>query len=304
LQLIFPRKNFNEGGFAMTRYGSWMVMGVVLLAGMLLAQPASQGPAATPLTGGETALRALVDDMIAAINRQDVEGFVKHLAEAAEVTVGLGGFPETFAGREQMRQALQMNPPWGMGEFTIKLPPNQVKWGIIGREAVGIADFEIHFGGQAMRPRFVIHAQQGQDRTWSVTKMTEADNLPRDEQPPPAAGQAGVYLVVGFDLAPGKTEDDLSQMGQENLETWLQQRGVVSLRFCKTLPFPIPGFEPLSGYMVWIGLRSMEDLEALGANPEMQAIQAKTEEIAENIRLSIYTVDEVIAEGRALTVEQ
>jgi|YNPNPStandDraft_1061719.scaffolds.fasta_scaffold22000_1 hypothetical protein len=267
----------------MIRYGYWMMVGLVLLAGAALAQAG-----VAPLSGSEAALGEALDRMVAALNAHDVEGFVKGLSENVEVSVHSIGIWGTAYSREQVRQELLMNPLWGGQEFALKLSRDRVKWGLLGRKATAVVDFEMTMGGRTLRPRFIVQAEQGLDRTWTVTRLTEADNSPWKEEAPPVAA-ASLYVVAGFDLAPGMTEEDLTEIfGQEALRTLLQNPGIVSLSLYKAQPLPV-GLEPLPEYLIQVGLRSFQDMEALGMDPAVQDLQAKIEGITRNFRLNLYT---------------
>lgn len=273
----------------MIRYTCWIASALALLGRMSPAQVGQEQPR---LLDREATLFATLDRMVAALNAHDVEGFVRGLSENVEVSVYSIGVAGTAYSREQVRQELLSNPLWGGGEFALKLPRERVKWGIMGRKAVAVADFDMTVGGQVLHPRFILQAEQGLDRTWLVTKLTEADNSPWKEEAPLAAPPA-VYVIAGFDLAPGITEEDLAEItGQKPLQALLQNPAVVSVSIYKARPLPVE-FEPFPEYLIQVGLRSMQDLEALGMDPALQTLQAKIEELTKNFRLNLYsTVNE------------
>lgn len=262
------------------------------------------GLAAQPLAD-EQAVQTLLDEMMTALNEQDVDGFIDTLAEGVQVTVALGQTPETITGKETLRQFLAANPPWAGQAFRLAWTPARAKIGVVGNTAVGVADLTIQAGWETLRPRFLLRAAKAEGQ-WKITEITEVDNSPQPRPPTPTtAPKAELFVVVSFDLAQGVTAQEFNDWAlHTGLPTWLKREGIVSIQLYKSAPLLAEGLDTLGGYLLRIGVRDLNALEALGYDAEVYESRRQFEDLATDIRIGIFSLSEELTSPPVAEAEE
>jgi len=262
------------------------------------------GLAAQPLAE-EQAVQTLFNELITALNEQDVEGVVATLADEVQVTVSLGQTPETITGKETFRQLLAANPPWAGQEFRLAWTPAKAKIGVLGNTALAVVDLAVQVGWETLRPRFLLRAAKAEG-PWKITAITEVDNSPQPRPPAPtAAPKAELFVVVSFDLAQGVTEQEFNDWAlKTGLPTWLKREGIVSIQLYQSTPLFTEGLDTLGGYLMRIGVRDLNALEALGYDAEIQESRRAFEDLATNIRIGFFSQREEFTSPPAAEAEE